>query len=44
MHCRFLDEQSGRTLEVEFCAGDGGQMTKTEIKQIAQELDSVKVQ
>jgi hypothetical protein len=29
---------------VEFCAGDGGQMTKTEIKQIAEELDSLKVQ
>ena len=44
MHCRFLDEQSGRTLEVEFCAGQGGQMTKTEIQQVAEELDAVKVQ
>ncbi|MHC5191477.1 MAG: Hsp70 family protein [Planctomycetota bacterium] len=44
MHCRFLDEQSGRTLEVEFCAEQSGQMTKTEIKQVAEELDSVKVQ
>lgn len=44
MHCRFLDEQSGRTLEVEFCAGQGGQMTKTEIEQVAKELDSVDVQ
>ena len=44
MHCRFIDEQSGRTLEVEFCAGQGGQMTKTEIEKVAEELDSVKVQ
>ncbi|MHC5086167.1 MAG: Hsp70 family protein, partial [Planctomycetota bacterium] len=44
MHCRFIDEQSGRTLEVEFCAGQGGQMTQTEIEKAAEELDSVKVQ
>jgi molecular chaperone DnaK len=44
MHCRFIDEQSGRTLEVEFCAGQGGQMTQTEIEKVAKELDSVKVQ
>jgi hypothetical protein len=44
MHCRFIDEQSGRTLEVEFCAGQGGQMTQTEIEKVAEELDSVKVQ
>ena len=44
MHCRFLDEESGRTLEVEFCVGDNGQMTQTEINRIAEELNSVKVQ
>ncbi|MEN8127556.1 MAG: Hsp70 family protein [Planctomycetota bacterium] len=44
MHCRFLDEQSGRTLEVEFCAGDNGQMAQAEIQQAAKELNSVKVQ
>ena len=44
MHCRFLDEESGRTLEVEFCVGDNGQMAQSEIKQVAEELDSVKVQ
>lgn len=44
MHCRFLDEESGRTLEVEFCVGDNGQMTQTEIDRIAEELDAVKVQ
>ena len=44
MHCRFIDEQSGRTLEVEFCEGQGGQMTQTEIEKAAEELDSVKVQ
>ncbi len=44
MHCQFVDEQSGRTLEVEFCADKGGQMTPTEIQRVAKELDSVKVQ
>ncbi|OQY06129.1 MAG: hypothetical protein B6I25_04520 [Planctomycetales bacterium 4572_13] len=44
MHCRFLDEQSGRTLEVEFCAGQSGQMTKTDIELAAKELSAVKVQ
>jgi molecular chaperone DnaK len=44
MHCRFIDEQSGRPLEVECCAGQGGQMTQTEIEKAAEELDSVKVQ
>lgn len=44
MHCRFLDEQSGRSLEVEFCAGKRGQMTKTEIQKAAKELDSLNVQ
>ena len=44
MHCRFLDEKSGRTLEVEFCVGNGGQMTKTEIEEVSKELDSMKVQ
>jgi len=44
MHCKFLDEKSGRTLEVEFCTGQSGQMTKAEIKQTAEELDTLKVQ
>lgn len=44
MHCQFIDEQSGRTLEVEFCVGENGQMAQAEIKQVAEELDSVKVQ
>ncbi len=44
MHCQFLDEESGRTLEVEFCVGENGKMAQAEIKQAAKELDSVKVQ
>lgn len=44
MHCRFLDEESGRTLEVEFCVGDEGKMTQTNIEETAKELGSMKVQ
>ena len=44
MHCQFIDEESGRTLEVEFCVGDNGQMTQAEIKQAAEAIDSVNVQ
>ncbi len=43
MHCTFLDEQSGRTLEVEFCAEDNGQMKKTPADQKAREMEAFKV-
>ncbi|HPC65434.1 MAG TPA: Hsp70 family protein [Anaerohalosphaeraceae bacterium] len=44
MHCRFLDEESGRTLDVEFCAGGNGQMNRINIERSAEELSSYKVQ
>ncbi|MHC4882162.1 MAG: Hsp70 family protein [Planctomycetota bacterium] len=44
MHCQFLDEGSGRTLEVEFCVGENGQMAPAEIKQAAEAISSANVQ
>lgn len=44
MHCRFLDEQSGRTLEVEFCVGENGKMTQTGIENTAEELSAFNVE
>lgn len=44
MHCQFLDEQSGRTLEVEFCVGENGQMTHTGIEQTTKELNAFNVE
>jgi molecular chaperone DnaK len=44
MHCTFLDEDSGRSLEVEFCAGDNGRLKKTAVEKNAQELNAYKVQ
>ena len=44
MHCRFLDGESGRTLEVEFCPSDGGQLKKASAQEAAKELSGFKVQ
>lgn len=44
MHCRFLDEESGRTLDVEFCAGENGKLKKTAVEQTAREMSGFKVQ
>ena len=44
MHCTFLDEDSGRTLEVEFCTGEKGRMKRADVKRTAEELGSYKVQ
>ncbi len=44
MHCRFIDEESGRTLEVEFCPGNTGQLQKTSADEAAEELNAFKVQ
>ncbi|MBL7215128.1 MAG: Hsp70 family protein [Phycisphaerae bacterium] len=44
MHCRFLDAESGRTLEVDFCAGENGKLKKSNVEQAAQEMDAFKVQ
>ncbi len=44
MHCTFLDEDSGRTLEVEFCVGDDGQTQKAAVQAKAAELSGYKVQ
>ena len=44
MHCKFLDEESGRTLEVEFCTADNGGLKKSAVEQTAQEMSEFKVQ
>jgi molecular chaperone DnaK len=44
MHCRFLDEESGQVLEVEFCAGENGGMTRTHVEKAARELTAFTVQ
>jgi len=43
MHCRFEDEESGRTLEVDFCVGENGQMSRQDIDTRAQQLAGYKV-
>lgn len=44
MHCRFLDQESGRTLEVEFCPAEDGDLKKTNVQEVAEELTAFKVQ
>jgi molecular chaperone DnaK len=44
MHCTFEDEQSGRTLEVDFCVGENDKLTRAGVQQKTQELKSFKVQ
>ncbi|HDS84034.1 MAG TPA: Hsp70 family protein [Phycisphaerales bacterium] len=44
MHCTFLDEDSGRSLEVEFCVGEKGRMKPANVEQTAEELNTYKVQ
>ena len=44
MHCSFMDEDSGRTLEVEFCVGDNGGLKKAAVDKAAAELSGFKVQ
>lgn len=43
MHCTFMDEQSGRTLEVEFCVGENGQLAQTNVEQKAEQLKAFNV-
>lgn len=44
MHCRFTDEESGNVLEVEFCAGENGGMTRAGAEETARQLEAFKVQ
>jgi hypothetical protein len=39
-----MDEDSGRTLEVEFCVGDNGGLKKAAVDKAAAELSGFKVQ
>jgi len=44
MHCRFEDEESGKTLEVDFCVGANDELTRANVEQKAQELTGFKVE
>ncbi|OHB55485.1 MAG: hypothetical protein A2173_03265 [Planctomycetes bacterium RBG_13_44_8b] len=44
MHCKFEDIQSGKTLEVDFCLDQNGEMLQSDIKQAEQQLETFKVQ
>jgi molecular chaperone DnaK len=44
MHCRFEDTQSGKTLEVDFCLDQNGEMSQDNTGQVEKELASFKVQ
>jgi len=44
MHCRFEDLQSGRTLEVDFCLDQNGEMLPNDIRQKAEQLEVFKVE
>jgi molecular chaperone DnaK len=44
MHCTFKDEESGRILEVEFCAGKDGKLSGKNVHEASQEMEKMKVQ
>jgi molecular chaperone DnaK len=44
MHCTFKDEESGRTLEVEFCVGKDGKLSGKNVNDVALEMEKMKVQ
>jgi molecular chaperone DnaK len=44
MHCRFEDVQSGRTLEVDFCLDQNGEILPSETKQKTDQLEVFTVQ
>jgi molecular chaperone DnaK len=44
MHCTFKDEESGRTLAVEFCVGKDGHLSDRNVLQVAAEMKKLNVQ
>ena len=44
MHCKFEDVESKRTLEIDFSLDQQGQVTQEEIKQEAEQLDTLKIE
>lgn len=44
MHCTFEDEESGRKLEVEFCVGKDGQLSKKNVENRAEQMQKLTVQ
>jgi molecular chaperone DnaK len=44
MHCKFEDLESGRTLEVDFCPDQNGQISQSDIREKTEKLEGVKVE
>ena len=44
MHCRFEDLQSGRTLKVDFCLDQNGEMSPSDIRQEGEQLEVFKIE
>jgi len=44
MHCKFQDVESGRVLEVDFCLDQNGEMSQSDARQKANQLDDLKVE
>ncbi len=44
MHCHFEDEDSGKTLEVDFCVGQNGELSEKNMTKKTEELESFKVE
>jgi hypothetical protein len=44
MHCKFEDLESGRTLEVDFCLDQNGEMSQSDIKEKTEQLEAVKIE
>jgi molecular chaperone HscC len=44
MHCKFEDIESGRMLEVDFCLDQNGELSQTDAKDMARQLEAVKVE
>jgi molecular chaperone DnaK len=44
MHCEFQDLQSGRVLEVDFCLDQNGEMSQSDVREKANQLEALKVE
>jgi molecular chaperone DnaK len=44
MHCKFQDVESGRVLEVDFCLDQNDEMSQSDARQKANQLDDLKVE
>ena len=44
MHCKFKDIESGKVLQVDFCLDQNGEMSQSDIKERASQLNALKVE